>query len=248
VWIGKENDVESCLGDFGARKYDPELGRFTSVDPLWEKYLGLQPYQYAANSPIRYYDNNGKWISAASSTAELAIRNSVPSEFRSSIQFKDGILNTEMVKEAAAGQDVNSNIAILSRLAENPNTIEVSVEKETISYRNKQGTEQTITFSETEKQTPGRTLLGITLPPRSDQNTSGASDGTAFSTSGNIQVIVRDSQSSPANNMAGKTLAHELYGHARFILLCRYGLATSATHGNQQVEQAIKRAEKESVK
>jgi hypothetical protein len=48
--------------------------------------------------------------------------------------------------------------------------------------------------------------------------------------------------------MAGKTLAHELYGHARFILLCRYGLATSATHGNQQVEQAIKRAEKESVK
>jgi hypothetical protein len=46
-----------------------------------------------------------------------------------------------MVKEAAAGQDVNSNIAILSRLAENPNTIEVSVEKETISYRNKQGTE-----------------------------------------------------------------------------------------------------------
>jgi RHS repeat-associated protein len=140
-WIGKENDVESSLGDFGARKYDPELGRFTSVDPLWEKYLGLQPYQYAANSPIRYYDNNGKWISAASSTAELAIRNSVPSEFRSSIQFQDGILNTEMVKEAAAGQDVNSNIVILNRLAENPNTIEVSVEKETISYRNKQGTE-----------------------------------------------------------------------------------------------------------
>ncbi|MEI6089125.1 MAG: hypothetical protein WCR42_01605 [bacterium] len=36
--IGKERDEESYLGDFGVRKYDYAVGRFTSPDVLWEKY------------------------------------------------------------------------------------------------------------------------------------------------------------------------------------------------------------------
>ena len=39
-YIDKEKDRESKLGDHGVRKYDYEIGRFTSVDPLWEKYTG----------------------------------------------------------------------------------------------------------------------------------------------------------------------------------------------------------------
>jgi RHS repeat-associated protein len=58
-WIGKENDVESSLGDFGARKYDPELGRFTSVDPLWEEMPGFSPFHYCFNNPIMMRDPFG---------------------------------------------------------------------------------------------------------------------------------------------------------------------------------------------
>jgi uncharacterized protein (TIGR02594 family) len=59
-WIGKENDVESSLGDFGARKYDPELGRFTSVDPLWEEMPRLSsPFHYCFNNPIMMRDPFG---------------------------------------------------------------------------------------------------------------------------------------------------------------------------------------------
>jgi RHS repeat-associated protein len=58
-WIGKENDVESSLGDFGARKYDPELGRFTSVDPLWEEMPGSSPFHYCFNNPIMMRDPFG---------------------------------------------------------------------------------------------------------------------------------------------------------------------------------------------
>ena len=43
-FIGKENDVESGLGDFGVRKYDAAAGGFLSIDPMWEKYLAWSPY------------------------------------------------------------------------------------------------------------------------------------------------------------------------------------------------------------
>jgi len=53
--------LESNLADHGVRKYDYMTGwseaeiptcreRFTSIDPLWEKYLRLTPWQYAGNS------------------------------------------------------------------------------------------------------------------------------------------------------------------------------------------------------
>ncbi len=35
-FIGKEKDKESNYADHGVRKYDGEIGRFTSIDPLWE--------------------------------------------------------------------------------------------------------------------------------------------------------------------------------------------------------------------
>lgn len=36
-FIDNEKDKESNLGDFGVRKYDGEIGRFASIDPLFEK-------------------------------------------------------------------------------------------------------------------------------------------------------------------------------------------------------------------
>ena len=46
--------------DNNARYYDPILGRFTSQDPLAEKYPELSPYVHCFNNPIGYFDPNGK--------------------------------------------------------------------------------------------------------------------------------------------------------------------------------------------
>ena len=58
---GKELDTKNGLNwyDYGARHYDPALGRFMTVDRYAEKYSSMSPYQYAANSPVMNIDVNG---------------------------------------------------------------------------------------------------------------------------------------------------------------------------------------------
>jgi RHS repeat-associated protein len=61
---GKEKDDEAKGSnnqiDYGARIYDPRVGRFLSVDPLTDKFHKLSPYQYTSNSPISGTDLDGK--------------------------------------------------------------------------------------------------------------------------------------------------------------------------------------------
>ena len=54
--------VQLNLYDYGARNYDPALGRWMNVDPLVEKYLNISPYAYVANNAINAIDPDGKKI------------------------------------------------------------------------------------------------------------------------------------------------------------------------------------------
>ncbi len=63
---GKEKDNEvkgkgNSL-DFGARIFDPRLGRWMSLDPLAAKYPSLSAYHFGANNPIVFIDPDGKKI------------------------------------------------------------------------------------------------------------------------------------------------------------------------------------------
>ena len=58
---GKELEAAGGLNwyDYGARWYDPVLGRWNGVDPLCEDYYSESSYGYCGNNPINYVDPNG---------------------------------------------------------------------------------------------------------------------------------------------------------------------------------------------
>lgn len=56
---GKELVDSIGLYDYGARFYDPSVGRFTSVDPLTEERNWLTPYNYVQNNPLIRIDPTG---------------------------------------------------------------------------------------------------------------------------------------------------------------------------------------------
>ena len=68
---GKEQDKMHGLNlyDYHARHYDSAIDRFTTMDPLAEKYYSISPYIYVANNPLKFMDPDGRIVRLANNYA-----------------------------------------------------------------------------------------------------------------------------------------------------------------------------------
>ena len=76
---GKEFDRTHGIDwyDYGARHMTPDAGRFTTIDPMAEKYYNISPYAYCANNPLRYIDPDGKEDYEVNKDGYIRKRNSI---------------------------------------------------------------------------------------------------------------------------------------------------------------------------
>ncbi len=59
LFNAKELDEETGMYYYGARYLNPKDTRWISVDPLFEKYVGMSPYNYCSGNPVRLVDPDG---------------------------------------------------------------------------------------------------------------------------------------------------------------------------------------------
>ena len=56
----KESDLAEGIYTTEYRLYDARVGRWLSIDPLFEKYVGMSPYNYCAGNPVKLVDVDGR--------------------------------------------------------------------------------------------------------------------------------------------------------------------------------------------
>jgi len=126
---GKELDRTYGLDlyDYSARYMDGALGRFTTMDPLAEKYYGISPYAYCANNPMKYVDLRGDSIDLASiQQLDQAINTNFTQTSVSDLHTITGLTyNVSSSGSLTYATDANGQPIISTTTDANGNTVQV---------------------------------------------------------------------------------------------------------------------------
>lgn len=90
----RQEGASGALYHMRARYYDAHTSRFISKDPVWPQIDDphqLNPYQYAANQPLRYIDPLGLFLSNGLGLTDDVLENNLPLLFFMELWYEEGI-------------------------------------------------------------------------------------------------------------------------------------------------------------
>jgi RHS repeat-associated protein len=100
TFSGKEKDVETGYGYFGARYYDSGLSIWLSVDPMSDKYPSMSPYNYCANNPVKLIDPNGMEIDEAATKKDPPVKSFLLDNQNNNSDVKPPFVNPQSSQES----------------------------------------------------------------------------------------------------------------------------------------------------
>ncbi|MCR5151601.1 MAG: RHS repeat-associated core domain-containing protein [Prevotella sp.] len=206
LYGNKELDMMHGLNtyDFGARNYNPLLPMWDRMDPMCEKYYGVNPYLYCLNSPLKLSDPTGKEV-VADSLSQINITHTLTREEAKYVRFdENGVLDLKRLRKS---RSTSTNFIALKVLA-------LSELKYVFKVTDKDDSGQT--FFENESN--GNNFRGVTEMPNAGENPS---------PDDNIYILVGNVLS---ESQQAYTTAHEAYGHAYVYEHERDVLAASHTY------------------
>ena len=214
---GKESQEVAGLPylDYGARYYHPLSSRWTTMDPLAEKYYSVSPYAFCSGNPVNFVDPDGMVVIPKGTDELNIIRNTIPESDREYVQLNangqiDASLlsghesssgNYQLLKELVTS-DLMINVELVSAKEAQDNDGNAYVEN--LSYS---GVDEYFVDSEiqaTSGLSTGETgKYGLSLLP-------GKGSSGVNSPNDNIYVIIHPSLSEVGRS---EVYSHEANGH-----------------------------------
>jgi RHS repeat-associated protein len=204
---GKELQDELGLNmyDYGARNYDPAIGRWMNIDPKAEKYYNISSYVYVADNPIFYIDQDGKEIIVANKADQGAVLKMINSKALGTFAFN----KTGHLYLANAGGDSSKFSSYYSKqlvaAINDADKINISIGQ---NFQEKGKTKSV------DNDAGGGVTSKKTITSTDTNGTKTVSKEADITVSGNPLVGLKDKSGNALTDNPADILAHELVGHA----------------------------------